>query len=168
MPELTAHKKLEKTRKPRVHIQYEVETEAGNIAKELPFVVGVLGDFSGHATEAKKSLREKKFIQIDGENFDQVMHRIQPKLHLQVENALSDRSSPLNVHLEFHGMDDFSPENLVQNIPELKRLFDMRNHLRDLLSKVDRSEQLESLLESILQDPEALQHLSAQLRNNHE
>ena len=86
-------KKLDRVRKPRVHITYDVETEGAAVTKELPFVVGVLGDFSGQPTEPLKPLKDRKFIQIDRDNFNDVMARMTPGLNLRVKNALKDDGS---------------------------------------------------------------------------
>lgn len=158
------HKKLEKVRKPRVHIKYEVETEGAMLEKELPFVVGVLGDFSGNnPTEDLKPFGERKFVQIDRDNFDSVMARMTPGLKMQVDNTLSENDETMRVDLAFSKMEDFEPAQVVDQVPALKKLLESRNQLRDLLSKADRSEDLENLLEGILQDNEAVRRLMDEL-----
>jgi type VI secretion system protein ImpB len=161
---VSIHKKLEKVRKPRVHIKYDVETEGAMVEKELPFVVGVLGDFSGQPTEDLKPFGERKFVQIDKDNFDAVMARMTPGLNFQVENTLSDDDSLLRVNLKFGSMDDFEPAKVVDQVPALKSLLESRNQLRDLLTKADRSEELEKLLEGVLQDNEAVRRLVDELK----
>jgi type VI secretion system protein ImpB len=161
---VSIHKKLEKVRKPRVHIKYEVETEGAMIEKELPFVVGVLGDFSGQPTEALKPFGERKFVQIDKDNFDAVMARMTPGLNFQVDNTLTDDDSLMRVNLKFNSMDDFEPARVVAQVPALKALLDSRNELRDLLTKADRSEELEKLLEKVLQDNSAVKQLVDELK----
>lgn len=156
--------KLERVRKPRVHIKYEVETEGGAVERELPFVVGVLGDYSGNNPgEALKPLKERKFVKIDRDNFDQVMVRQKPGLKLRVPNTLQDDDSELNIELQFRSMDDFEPAKIVEQVPVLKELKEARDKLRDLLSKSDRSDQLEQILEKALQDPEKMQRLAKDL-----
>lgn len=155
--------KLERVRKPRVHIKYEVETEGAVIEKELPFVVGVLGDFSGDPTEKLKPLKERKFVQIDRDNFDDVMARQNAGLNLRVENALSEDNSEMALNLTFKSMADFEPENIVEQVPALKELKAARDKLRDLLSKSDRSDELEAILKQALQSPEKLQSLAKDL-----
>ncbi len=159
----SVHEKLERVRKPRVHIKYEVETEGAMVVKELPFVVGVLGDFSGNPTQPLKPFGERKFVQIDRDNFDDVMRRMTPGLTISVENTLRDDGTELPVTLRFDSMDDFEPGSIVNQVPALKALLDARNELRDLMSKADRSEELERLLEDILQNKGDLSQLVAQL-----
>ena len=101
------HDKLGRVRKPRVHITYQVETEGAVAEKELPFVVGVMGDFSGNPTKPLKSLKDRKFIQIDRDNFDDVLTRMTPGLDLKVENTLAGDGSQMAVNLEFKSMADF-------------------------------------------------------------
>ena len=156
-------KKLDRVRKPRVHITYDVETEGATVVKELPFVVGVLGDFSGQPTEPLKPLKERKFIQIDRDNFNDVMGRMTPGLNLRVKNTLKDDGSELGVQLKFSNMDDFSPEQVAQQVDPVKKLLDTRDKLRDLLTKIDRSEDLEGLLEKVLSNTEELKKLAEQV-----
>lgn len=155
--------KLERVRKPRVHIKYEVETEGAMVEKELPFVVGVMGDYSGDATEPLKPLKERKFIQIDRDNFNEVMARQNPGLNLRVDNTIADDGSEMSVQLIFNSLEDFEPAQVVEQIPQLKELKDARDKLRDLLSKSDRSDKLEQLLEDALQDPEKMKTLAKDL-----
>ncbi|MFG1462660.1 type VI secretion system contractile sheath small subunit [Xanthobacter sp. DSM 24535] len=157
------HEKLNRVRKPRVHITYDVETEGAVVQKELPFVVGVLGDFSADATEPLKPLNDRKFIQIDRDNFDQILARMTPGLKLKVDNTLADDGSQMTVELGFKSMDDFDPAAVVQRVEPLRKLMEARDQLRDLLSKADRSENLESLLEQILTKEDDLKTLSSQL-----
>jgi len=157
------HDKLERVRKPRVHITYQVETEGAEIEKELPFVVGVLGDFSGNPTAPLKPLKDRKFIQIDRDNFNDVMARMTPGLSLKVENTLKGDGSELAVLLKLNLIEDFEPGRVVQQVEPLKKLLATRDKLRDLLTKVDRSEDLEGLLERVLQNTEDLKKLSADL-----
>lgn len=157
------HDKLKRVRPPRVHITYDVETEGAVIQKELPFVVGVLGDFSGNPTDKLKPLKDRKFIQIDRDNFNDVMARMTPGLNLKAENTLKDDGSEMAVQLKFNSMEDFEPANVVKQVPALKKLLDTRDKLRDLLTKVDRSEDLETVLERVLENTEELKKLSADL-----
>ena len=157
------HEKLKRVRKPRVHITYEVETEGAEILRELPFVLGIMGDFSGDPTQQLRPQSERKFIQIDRDNFNEVMARMTPGLNLRVDNKLADDGSQMAVSLKFDSIDDFEPARVAEQVPALKALLETRNKLRDLMSKVDRSEQLESLLEQILTNENELKSLSGQL-----
>ena len=156
-------KKLDRVRKPRVHITYDVETEGAQVVKELPFVVGVLGDFSGQPTEPLKPMKDRKFIQIDRDNFNEVMARMTPGLNLKVKNTLKDDGSEMGVQLKFSNMDDFAPENVAQQVDPIKKMLDTRDKLRDLLTKVDRSEDLEGLLEKVLSNTDELKKLADQV-----
>lgn len=157
------HDKLSRVRKPRVHITYDVETEGAMVKKELPFVVGVMGDFSGNNSDSPKPLKDRRFIQIDRDNFDDVMRRMSPKLRLKVDNKLSDDDSQMAVELAFNSMDDFQPAAVVSQVEPLRELMETRNKLRDLMTKVDRSEELEELLERVLNNSDDLQKLNADL-----
>ena len=150
----SVHDKLKRVRKPRVHITYDVETEGATEVKELPFVMGVMGDFSGDPTEPLKPLRDRKFIQIDRDNFDQVMQRMSPGLKLRVANTMKGDGSSLPVELKFESMEDFEPGRIVEQVEPLRRLMETRTKLRDLMTKADSSEQLETLLEKVLQQDE--------------
>ena len=159
----SVHDKLNRVRKPRVHITYEVETEGAEIVRELPFVVGVLGDFSGDPTQQLRPMTDRKFIQIDRDNFNDVMARMAPGLNLKVDNKLADDGSQMAVNLKFNSMDDFEPARVAEQVPALKALLETRNKLRDLMSKVDRSDELENLLEQVLKNESELKTLSGQL-----
>ena len=140
------HDKLKRVRKPRVHITYDVETNGALEKREVPFVMGVMGDYSGDNTEGKKSLKERKFVNIDRDNFNKVMGNVSPSLSMKVENTLTEEDSNMAVDLKFNSMDDFEPQNIVNQVEPLKQLMDARNKLRDLLSKADRSEELEGAI----------------------
>jgi type VI secretion system protein ImpB len=159
----SVQQKLNRVRKPRVHITYDVETEGAEVRKELPFVVGVIGDFSGKPYEPVKPLRDRKFTQVDRDNFDDVMQRMTPGAEFKVENTLAGDDSQLAVQLKFKSMDDFEPAAVVNQVEPLRKLLAVRNKLRDLMSKVDRSEELESLLEEVLQNTDKLTALAGEL-----
>ena len=161
----SVHDKLSRIRKPRVHITFDVEKGDSTVKKELPFVVGVMGDYSGDATENRQSLKDRKFVEIDRDSFNNVMEKVNPKLDLKVPNTLEDDNSEMAVNLDFKALEDFEPQNLVEQIKPLKELLDARNKLRDLLSKADRSEELESILEQVLQHSEKSQTLSDLLKD---
>jgi type VI secretion system protein ImpB len=157
------HEKLSRVRKPRVHIKYDVETEGAQIERELPFVMGIMGEFSGDPTKPLPSLTERKFVQIDRDNFNDVMARIGPGLNSKVDNTLAGDGSQMAVELKFNSIEDFEPGRVVEQVPALRQLMETRNKLRDLMSKVDRSEELEGLLEQVLQNEGELKSLSGQL-----
>jgi type VI secretion system protein ImpB len=157
------HSKLDRVRKPRVHITYDVETEGAAIVRELPFVMGVMGDFSGDPTAPLQPMTDRKFVQIDRDNFNDVMARMNPGLKLKVDNKLSEDGGQMAVDLKFNSIEDFEPARVAQQVPALRALMETRAKLRDLMSKVDRSEELEGLLEKVLQNESELKTLSGQL-----
>ncbi len=155
-------KKLSRVRKPRVHITYDVETEGAVVEKELPFVVGVMGDFSGNPTEKLKPLKDRKFIQIDRDNFGDVMKKMTPGLNMRVDNTMTG-DGEMSVQLQFNSMDDFEPANVAKQVEPLKKLLETRDRLRDLLTKIDRSEDLENVLDQVLKNTDDLKKLSSEL-----
>jgi type VI secretion system protein ImpB len=159
----SVHKKLGRVRKPRVHISYEVETGGAMVVKELPFVAGVMGDFSGDPTEKLSPMRDRKFVQIDRDNFDDVMAKMNPGLNLKVKNTLKDDGSEIGVELAFKSMEDFEPGKVARQVEPLRKLLETRDKLRDLLTKIDRSEDLEEVLERVLQNTDDLTQLSSEL-----
>ncbi|RLV61239.1 type VI secretion system contractile sheath small subunit [Parashewanella curva] len=155
------HKRVSKN---RVSITYDVETNGAVETKELPFVVGVIGDFSGHKPDSDKvDLEEREFVGVDKDNFDTVMGQVNPTLNYKVDNKLADDDSQFEVSLEFRSMKDFQPENVVAQIDPLKKLVETRNQLKVLLSKADRSRDLERLLKEVLQSADAIQGLADEL-----
>ena len=153
----SAQKKLDKVRKPRIHITYDMETEGGTEKKELAFVVGTMGDYSGNAsTKEKKPLKERSFVEIGADNFDDVMERIGPGVRAKVDNVLEDGDKEMMVELAFNKMEDFKPENIAKQVPALKKLLEAREQLEEILSKADVSQNLESILEEVLQNNEKL------------
>lgn len=161
---MSIHSKLKKVRKPRVHITYDVETEGAAVKKELPFVIGVTGDFSGHNTQDLKPLKDRRFIQIDRDNYNDILKRMNPKLEIKVDNTLSDDDSEIAVSLSFKSLDDFEPAAIVNQVEPLKQLMETRNKLRDLMTKVDRSEDLENILEEVLNNTASLDKLASELK----
>jgi type VI secretion system protein ImpB len=157
------HDKLERVRKPRVHITYQVETGDAQVERELPFVMGVLGDFSGNPTEPLKPLKDRKFIQIDRDNFNDVMARMTPGLNIKVKNTLKGDDSEMAVQLKFNKIEDFEPGAVVRQVEPLRQLQETREKLRDLLAKVDRSEDLEAVLERVLKNTDELKKLQGEL-----
>jgi type VI secretion system protein ImpB len=158
----SVHDKLKRVRKPRVHITYDVETEGGVVQRELPFVVGVLADL-GQGAGTAKAFRDRKFISIDRDNFNDVMSRMSPELNLKVKNTLKDDGSELPVQLKFKSMDDFSPAAVARQVGPLNELLQTRDKLRELQTRVDLSDKLEGHLENILTNTEALKKLKGEL-----
>jgi len=154
------HNKLSRVRKPRVHISYEVETEGAVAKKELPFVVGVMGDFSGDPTAPLKPLKDRRFVQIDRDNFNSVLASMTPGINIKVKNVLQDDGSEFAVNLQFESMDDFEPAAIVEQVEPLKKLMETRNKLRDLSTKADRSEDLEAIIEKVLNNEADLNELA--------
>jgi len=162
MPESLQHK-LDRVRKPRVHITYDVEINGAMVKRELPFVVGVVGDFSGNPTQKLKPLKERKFIQIDRDNFNDVMKRMTPGATFRVENTLKGDGSELGVQLSFNSIEDFEPVNVVNQIDPLRKLLETRNKLRDLMTKVDVSDEVEALLQDVLENTDQLEKVRGEL-----
>jgi type VI secretion system protein ImpB len=152
--------KLARVRPPRVHITYDVEIGGAIELKELPFVVGVLGDFSGKPEEPLPRVRDRKFVEIDRDNFNQVLAGMKPRLALRVDNKLSDDESKMRVELRFNSIEDFEPDNLVQQVDPLRKLVEARQRLSDLLSKMDGNDRLEQLLHEVVANTGAQKQLS--------
>ncbi|CAM2905060.1 type VI secretion system contractile sheath small subunit [Pseudoalteromonas distincta] len=161
---MSIHDKLKRVRKPRVHITYDVETEGAEVKKELPFVVGVMGDFSGDNTDALKPLKDRRFIQIDRDSFNDVLKRMSPSLSWKVENTLTDDGSEFQVDLSFKSIEDFEPAAVVNQVEPLRKLMETRNKLRDLMTKIDRSEELENVLEEVLSNTASLDSIAKDLK----
>ncbi|HYZ84041.1 MAG TPA: type VI secretion system contractile sheath small subunit, partial [Bryobacteraceae bacterium] len=134
MAKASTQQKLSRVRPPRVHVTYDVEIGDAIELKELPFVMGVLGDFTGQPTEPLPRLRDRKFVEVNPDNFDQVLEGMKPHLSYSVENKLSEEPDApnLKVDLHFKSMDDFEPENVARQVKPLKELLDLRQKLADL------------------------------------
>lgn len=149
----SSQKKLSRIRSPRVHITYDVEIGNAIIQRELPLIVGVLSDLSGNPKEALPPFKERPFIEIDRDNFDEVLEGYAPRLTLKVDNVLTeDEEDKTNIELYFQTIDDFSPLRIVQRIPATNQLFASRNLLRDFLAKLDGNDALDGLLSELLAD----------------
>ena len=166
MAKSSVQHKLDRVRKPRVHITYDIETNGSVEKKELPFVMGVMGDFSGNPSKQLDSLSKRKFVSIDRDNFNDVMAGIRPELNIRVQNTLTNDGSEMAVKLGFSSMDDFDPARIVDQVPALKVLLDSRDKLRDLLTTMDQSEDLESQLEQILSDTAKVQQAATEINAN--
>ncbi len=161
--ESTQHK-LDRVRKPRVQITYDVEVNGAMQLKELPFVVGVMGDFSGNPSQPLPALKERKFVEIDRDNFDKVLAGMTPRLAFRAEDRISGKEGQqMNVELNFQSMDDFSPENVVKQIDPLNKLLQTRDKLKNLLNKMEGNDKLENMLEDIIKNTETRDKLSQDL-----
>ncbi|NHN76983.1 type VI secretion system contractile sheath small subunit [Azotobacter chroococcum] len=158
MAESTQHK-LDRIRPPRVQITYDVEIGNAIEKKELPLVVGILADLSGKPENPLPKLMDRRFVEIDRDNFNDVLASIAPRATLQVDNALSNDGSKLNVELRFDHIDDFDPVNIVKQVTPLRRLFEARQRLRDLLTKLDGNDDLDKLLQDVVANTEGLQEI---------
>jgi len=154
--------KLSRIRSPRVHLTYQVEVGGAIQLKELPFVVGVLSDLAGKPDEPLPKLKDRKFVEIDRDNFNKVLAGMKPRLAYQVDNTLQKDGSKLNVELRFNSMDDFEPEQVVKQVEPLRKLLEARNRLTDLVSKIDGNDKLESLLQDVVNNTETLKKLSTE------
>ena len=160
MAESLQHK-LDRVRPPRVQITYDVETGGAIQKKELPFVVGILADLYGKPAEAPPPLKERKFVEIDRDNINDVLASVAPRLALQVGNTLSSDGGKLNVELKFQHLDDFGPLSVIQQVAPLKKLFEVRQRLSDLLAKLDGNESLDALLTQVGRDKGKLSMVKA-------
>ena len=156
-------KKLGRVRPPRVQITYDVETGGAIEMKELPFVMGILADLSGQPEQPLPKMKERKFVEIDRDNFNDVMAGSKPRLAFQVANALQNDGSKLNVLLNFKEIDDFEPVSVIKQIKPLAELFEARQRLSDLLTKLDGNDELDALLADVISSTEKQEELRAQL-----
>jgi type VI secretion system protein ImpB len=151
--------KLDRVRAPRVHITYDVEIGDAIEMKEIPFVVGALADLSGKPEEPLPKLKDRKFIEIDRDNFNNVLEGMKPRLAFKVDNKLTGEDTRMAVELRFKSIDDFHPESVVKQITPLQKLLDARQRLSDLLSKLDGNDKLDELLQDVIASTDSLQKL---------
>jgi type VI secretion system protein ImpB len=156
--ESTQHK-LDRVRSPRVHITYDVEIGDAIEMKELPFVMGVLADLSGKPDAPLPRLRDRKFVEIDRDNFHDVLKGMKPRLAFRVDNKLTDDDTKLGVELRFQNMDDFSPDRVAEQVEPLRKLIEVRQQLKSLLAKTDGNDRLAERLQEIISNTEKLQQL---------
>ena len=166
MAKESTQKKLSRVRPPRVQITYDVEVGDAIETKELPFVLGVLADLSGQPKEPLPKLKERKFIQIDRDNFDDVLKGTAPRLALRVDNKLQNDGTQISIDLDFEKLEDFEPTAIVNQVAPLKQLLEMRAKLSDLRNKVMGNEKLEEILDDVLRDTEKLREIAAQNQAN--
>ncbi len=162
MAESLQHK-LDRVRRPRVQITYDVEIGDAMEKKELPFVVGVIADLSGQPKEPPRPLKERKFVPIDRDNFNEVLEKATPRLAMRVQNRLTDENTKLAVELNFKHIDDFEPAAVAEQVAPLKELLEMRLRLSQLLSKMEGNDKLVHDLEEVLKSTEKAMTLAKQM-----
>jgi type VI secretion system protein ImpB len=157
----SVQKRLEKVRPPRVRLSYDVEVGDAIEQKEIPFAVGVLGDFTGKQDPDKPlpRLKDRKFVKVDLDNFDDVMKGMGPQASYRVKNKLGEAGGELSVNLAFGQLDDFRPESVVQQVEPLRKLLEARTKLGDLRNKLAGNEKLEDILGDVLKNTEQLAKL---------
>jgi type VI secretion system protein ImpB len=162
--ESTQHK-LDRVRSPRVQITYEVEIGDAIELKELPCVLGVLGDFTGQPTEPLARLKDRKFVEVNPDNFDQVLESMRPHLAFSVENKLSEdpNAGNLKIDLHFKSLDDFAPENVARQVRPLKELLDLRSRMQDLRGNLQGNDKLEEMLRTSVADKDKLAQLRKEM-----
>lgn len=163
MTESTQHI-LDKVRPPRVQLTYDVETGNAIIMKQLPFVMGILADLEGVPENAPPKLKDRKFIDIDRDSFEDIMGKLSPRLPLRVPNVLNDQGGELDVLLNFATMDDFGPVNIAQQVPALAQLFEARQRLSNLLSKLSGNDELDALLKEVIQSTELQKEIQTEVQ----
>lgn len=164
MPESTQHK-LDRIRPPRVQITYDLELGGAIEMKQLPLVVGILADLAGKPDEPQPPLKDRKFIEIDRDNFNEVLASLGPRVAIQVDNRLSEEDgSKLNAELRFKHIDDFEPQNLIHQVEPLKKLFEARQRLSDLIAKLDGNDDLDALLTDVAGNTDGLKQLQEQTK----
>ena len=164
MAKSTQHK-LDRVRPPRVHVTYDVETGDAIEVKELPFVMGVLGDFTGQPETPLPKLKERKFVEVTPDNFDSVLEGMKPHLSFSVENKLSEdpEAGQLKVDLRFKSMEDFEPEQVARQVKPLKEMLDLRTRLSDLRGSLQGNDKLEELLLEAVSNSEKLDKLKSEI-----
>jgi type VI secretion system protein ImpB len=154
---------LDRVRAPRVQITYDVEVGDAIEMKEIPFVVGVLGDLSGKPDEPLPKLKDRKFVEIDRDNFDNVLAGMKPRLAFRADNKLTDDDTKIAVELRFKSIDDFHPERVAEQITPVRKLVDARKRLSDLLNKLDGNDKLDELLQDVISSTDSLEKLGAEV-----
>lgn len=152
-PSESSTKFIERNRAPRVHIEYELDVNGAQKKVELPFVMGVMADLSGKAVEPLPAVKDRKFLEIDMDNFDDRLKAIKPRVAFSVPNVLSEDGGNMAVDVTFESMEDFSPENVVKKIEPLRQLLEARSQLSNLLAHMDGKTQAEDLMEKLISDP---------------
>jgi type VI secretion system protein ImpB len=168
MARQSIQKKLQRVRPPRVQIEYEVQVGDAIEIKEIPFVMGVLGDFAGQPVEEQARLKDRKFTEVTPDNFDDVLASMKPHLTYSVENKLSeDPDAPkLKVDLNFRSLDDFSPEAVANQVPALKKLLDLRTRLSDLRGTLQTNEKLDEVLQDVVNNSDKMDQLRTAVKSD--
>jgi type VI secretion system protein ImpB len=164
----SVQKRLQKIRPPRVQMTYDVEIGDGIESKELPFVMGVVGDFAGNSDIEQKRLKDRKFVNVDRDNFDEVIKGLEPRAAFQVENTLAGDGTSFPVDLRFKSMEDFRPESVVDQVEPLRKLVEARTKLADLRNKLAGNDKLEDLLNDVLNNTEKLAEVGQQANDRKE
>ena len=162
MPKESLQKKVGRVRPPRVHITYDVQVGDAIEKRDLPFVAGVLADLSGMPEKALPPIAKRKFVDIDRDNFNDVMKKIGPRLAFKVQNRLSEDDTKLNVELRFESMEDFQPANIARQVTPLRKLLELRSSLSNLRSSLIGNEKLDNLLQEMVQSEELLRQAGAE------
>lgn len=160
--ESTQHK-LDRVRAPRVQLTYDVEVGDAIEKKELPFVAGVIGDFSGQPAEPLAKMKERKFVNVDKDNFDDVLKGMKPRVQMQVDDKLKGDGSKVGVELNFRSLEDFSPEKVVNQVDSLRKLLEARQKLADLRNKMAGNDKFEELLNEVLQNTDQITRLTREV-----
>lgn len=155
--------KLDRVRRPRVQITYDVETGGAMEKVELPFVVGVMADLSGQPKESLRAMKDRKFAAIDRDNFNDVLAKSAPRLAMKVQNRLTDEDTKLAVELNFKSLEDFEPARVAEQVAPLKELMEMRKRLSELMSKMEGNDKLDQLLADVLGNTEKAMALAKQM-----
>lgn len=163
MPKESLQKKIGRVRPPRVQITYDVETGGAIEKKALPFVVGVLADLSGQPDKPMLTVKDRNFVEIDRDNFDKVLAKMEPRLAFKVDNKLSNDDTKLGVELRFSNMEDFEPQNVVEQVEPLRKLIELRRKLSNLRSSLYGNDKLEKMLQGILNDDQELNKLRSEV-----
>ncbi|EYF02864.1 type VI secretion system contractile sheath small subunit [Chondromyces apiculatus] len=157
---------LSRNRPPRVQITYDVEIGNATEKKEIPFVVGIMSDLSGTSEAPRPKLKDRKFVEIDRDNFNEVMTAVKPEVTCLVDDKLTDRGGKLKVNLSFSHIDDFRPERIVERVEPLRELLRARERLNDLLAKLEGNDDLNTLLKQVVEDTSRLQTLKQELEKD--
>lgn len=163
MAKESTQQKLSRVRAPRVHITYDVEVGDAIEIKELPFVMGVFGDFTGQPEQPLPKMSDRKFVEVTPDNFDQVLEKMNPHLAFSVDNKLSNDGGQLKVNLNFKELADFEPEQVATKIEPLKKLLDLRTKFSDLRGSLQGNDKLDEMLQDVVNNTEKRQKLCSEL-----